>query len=424
MSRSRSFIAPKPQKQKTSIPFSELEEYQQIKKMRAVADALEIRNPYFRMHDQRAGATTVVEGKTFVNFGSYDYLGFNADKRVAKAALDAIDRYGMSSSASRLVGGERPVHLKLEQSLAQHYGVEDAVVFVSGHATNVSVIGELLNEKDLILHDSLVHNSVVVGAKLSGASRRSFMHNDLEALTQILQQSRSQYRRALIVVEGLFSMDGDTPDLPALVEIKERFGAWLMVDEAHSLGTLGITGQGISEHCSVHPKKIDIFMGTLSKTLAASGGYIAGSKALVELLKTHASSYVYSVGLSPPLAASANRALELLHDEPDRVARLQANSRLFLNQAREHGLDVGTGEGFAIAPVLVGDSLKAAKLCERLFERGYNVLPILYPAVPMQSARLRFFITSEHTSDQIKSAVLATREELARLNEENFAEPK
>lgn len=405
-----------------STAFADLPEFSKFRKIRAVADRLGIKNPFFRIHDGRAGAETRIGGEVRLNFASYDYLGFNSDARVSAAGHEAINRYGLSASASRLVAGERPIHLELESALAKHYGVEDAVVFVSGHATNVATIGELLTRDDLIVYDSLAHNSILVGAQLSGASRRSFPHNDLAALRHLLEENRDRYRNALIVVEGLYSMDGDVADLPSLIQLKDHFGAWLMVDEAHALGTIGRTGGGSVEHHGIDPTKVDIWMGTLSKTLASTGGYIAGSAPLVELLKAQASGFVYSVGLSPPLAAAATRSLALMQEEPDRVLRLHENGQCFFKLARELGLNTGLGQGLAVSPIIVGSSLKAAKLSERLDDRGFNVLPIVYPAVPMQSARLRYFLTSEHSKDQIEAVVTATSEELTRLNSERFGE--
>lgn len=400
--------------------FADLPAYQDLKKQSAAAELLGIENPFFRTHDGRAGASTQIAGRSLVNFGSYDYLGFNQHPAVAEAAQAAIEAFGTSVSASRLVAGERALHRQLERKIAALYAVEDAVVFVSGHATNVATLGELLGPKDLVVADALIHNSVLVGAELSGAARRSFPHNDLAALKDILATSRAQFENVLIVVEGLYSMDGDLPDLPALVEIKRQFGAWLMVDEAHALGVLGRYGRGTAEHFSLDPRSVDIWMGTLSKTLAACGGFIAGSTALVETLKCRASGFVYSVGMPAAMAAAALASLDLLEREPERVARLRGLSQHFLALAKAAGLDTGTAQGFAIIPVLVGDSLRAAKLANRLFERAFNVMPIVYPAVPMQSARLRFFLSSEHREAELAAAVAATQDELARLVAENF----
>jgi 8-amino-7-oxononanoate synthase len=379
--------------------------YEQMLLPKAAADRLGLRNPFFIVHDGVAGAVTRIEGRVYLNFSSYNYLGLCGLPAVNKAAREAIDRYGTSASASRLVAGERPIQRELEEALAELYGVEDCIVFVSGHATNVSTIATLFGPKDLVIHDSLIHNSVLEGIKLSGATRRSFPHNDTQALDAILTDIRGQFERALIVVEGHYSMDGDIPNLPALIDIKRRHGCFLMVDEAHALGVLGQTGRGSFEHFGIDPKDVDIWMGTLSKTLASCGGYIAGSRALVELLKYAAPGFVYSVGIAPPLAAASLAALKIMLKESERVARLQENSRLFLKLAREAGLDTGTSQGFAIVPVIAGSSLKAAKLSNAAYERGINVQPIVYPAVEEKAARLRFFLSCLHDVKQIETTI-------------------
>lgn len=384
--------------------------YEKMLVPKAAADRLGLRNPFFIAHDGVAGAVTRIEGREYINFSSYNYLGLSGHPAISKAAKDAIDRYGTSASASRLVAGERPIQRELEEALAELYEVEDCVVFVSGHATNVSTIGYLFGPKDLVIHDSLIHNSVLEGIKLAGSARRSFPHNDTAALDAILAEIRGQFERVLIVVEGHYSMDGDIPDLPALIDIKRRHGCFLMVDEAHALGVLGATGKGIREHYGVPGKDVDIWMGTLSKTLAGCGGYIAGERALVEHLKYAAPGFVYSVGIAPPLAAASLAALKLMLKEPERVTRLQENGRMFLRLARENGLDTGTSQGFAIVPAITGSSLKAAKLSNRLFERGINVQPIVYPAVEEKAARLRFFLSSLHTEGQIRQTIEVLKE--------------
>jgi 7-keto-8-aminopelargonate synthetase-like enzyme len=211
-------------------------------------------------------------------------------------------------------------------------------------------------------------------------------------------------------------MDGDVPDLPALIALKNRYDAWLMVDEAHGIGVLGPTGRGVHEHFGVDAREVDIWMGTLSKTLSGAGGYIAGSAALVEYLKCTAGSFVFSVGIPPAVAAAATKAIEVMHREPERVARLHHNGRFFLDTAHALGLNTGTGIGSAIAPVMVGDSLMAVMLAQKLFTRGINVLPIIYPAVPAKASRLRFFLTADHTEEQIRTALEATAEELPKLD--------
>jgi 8-amino-7-oxononanoate synthase len=389
--------------------------HQQLRILNEGAARLGIRNPYFRVHEGVAGATTVIEGETFVNYSSYNYLGLAGHPDVNAAAKAAIDRYGTSASASRLVSGERPIHRELERALAALHGVEDCVVFVSGHATNVSTIGHLFGPKDLVVHDALVHNSVLLGIQLSGARRLPFAHNDWEALDRLLAQSRLQYERVLIVLEGIYSMDGDFPDLPRFVDIKRRHRAFLMVDEAHSLGVLGPGGLGIQEHFQLHGADVDIWMGTLSKALAGCGGYIAGPPALIEHLKCAAPGFVYSVAMPPPMAATSLAALQVLRAEPWRPERLRERGRQFLELARARGVDTGLSAGMSVIPAITGSSLKAARLSEALYRRRINVQPILYPAVPEGSARLRFFVSSEHSEEQIGSTVEALAEELRRL---------
>jgi 8-amino-7-oxononanoate synthase len=386
--------------------------------MRDAGAALGIESPYFRQHDGVAGGRSSIGGRSYVNFASYNYCGLNGDPRVAAAAKAAIDRHGVSASASRLASGERPVHAALEAALAAHHGAEAALAFVSGHATNVTVIGQLLGPRDLLLHDRLIHNSVAEGARLSGARRIAFAHNDWEAAERELAAQRARHGRALVVIEGHYSMDGDLPDLGRFAALARRHDALLMVDEAHSLGVLGATGQGIAEQCGVDPGLVDIWMGTLSKTLSACGGYIAGRARLVDWLRHTAPGFVYSVGLAPPLAASALESLRLLAAEPWRVARLQANAGLFLRLARQAGFDTGGSAGLGIVPVILGSSLQAARLAAAAFEGGVNVQPILFPVVPEGAARLRFFLSAEHTAEDIERSIAmlaAARDGLAAL---------
>ncbi|MBX3566730.1 MAG: aminotransferase class I/II-fold pyridoxal phosphate-dependent enzyme [Rhizobiaceae bacterium] len=402
------------------VSFADLPEHHQIVTQASAGDQLGIDNPFFRSHAGSAGATTMVGNRELANFASYDYLGMNRHAEVRQAAVQAVERYGISASASRVVAGERPVHGELEEALASFYGVEAAVVFVSGYLTNVTAIASLIGPQDIVIHDEFIHNSALTGAKLSGAHRRFFKHNDMEDLDRVLHSVAGRHRRALVIVEGVYSMDGDVADLPRLLDLRSRHGFWLMVDEAHSLGVLGRTGRGTAEHFGCRATDVDIWMGTLSKTTASCGGYIAGSKALVSILKAQAGGFVYSVGLAPALAASAAKSLEIIARDPDRVERMRANGRYFHDAARRHGLDTGLSIGASVTPVIVGDSIRAAQLSNDLQDAGINVMPIIHPAVPEGQARLRFFITSEHTSDQLDFAVAQTAEKLQSLVDRNF----
>jgi 8-amino-7-oxononanoate synthase len=388
---------------------------QELQRIRDAGRILGIDNPFFRPHDGIAGAETSIEGRMLLNMVSYNYLGLNGDARVHAAAEAALRRYGCSVSASRLVSGERPVHRELESALAEWHATEDCLALVSGHATNVTAIGHLVGAGDAIVHDALAHNSVLQGAMLSGAQRVPFPHNDVAALDRALASLRPRAKRVLVVVEGHYSMDGDVPDLPALVEVVQRNGAWLMVDEAHSVGVLGATGRGVAEHFGIDPAGVDIWMGTLSKTLCGCGGYIAGSRDLVEYLRCSAPGFVYSVGMPPPVAAAAIAALGIMRAEPWRVERLHENAALFLREAQAAGLNTGASIGAAIVPVILGSSIKAARVADLLFRRGINAQPILHPAVPERSARLRFFLSSLHGPAQIRTAVAETARAVAEV---------
>ncbi|MEN9727113.1 MAG: hypothetical protein RL434_1479 [Pseudomonadota bacterium] len=388
--------------------------YQQVSLLRAGASHYAVDDPYFKVHDGTAGATSIVAGKTCLNFSSYNYLGLCGHPHVNAAANEAIERYGTSVSASRLVSGERPVHRQLEQALAEAYEVDAALTFVSGHATNVTVIGHLLGPRDLVLHDEFIHNSSLQGMLLSGARRLSFPHNDWQTLDQILREQRRRHERVLVVVEGLYSMDGDFPDLPRFIEVKQRHRVWLMVDEAHSFGVMGETGLGIRQHFGLAGRDVDIWMGTLSKALAACGGYIAGESALIDNLRYLAPGFLYSVGMPPPVAAAAHAALKLLRAEPERVRRLHENGARFQALARSAGLDTGTSAGLSVVPIITGSSVRAVRLSAALYEQSINVQPILYPAVPEQAARLRFFLSSEHTAPQLEQAVDTLSEAMSK----------
>jgi len=395
--------------------FSSLPEYEQLKIQKAAGELAGIQNPFYRLHDVRAADTTSIDGRVLINFSSYDYLGLNGHPEVVGAAKKSIDVYGTSCSASRLTAGERPVHRELERALAALHGTQDAISFVSGHATNVSLIGGLMGPEDLIITDTLIHNSVIEGAKLSGAKKVLCPHGDLEAIERALRLNRARHRRTLIVVEGLYSMDGDVPHLPSLIKLKRRYHAWLMVDEAHSIGVLGTRGRGLAEEQEVDPREVDIWMGTLSKALASAGGYVAGSKPLIEMLKYTSPGFVYSVGSPPAAAAAALAAISVMEREGWRLKKLRENGQYFLAGAKARGLDIGTSIGASVIPIIVGSSPAAVILSHRLQDRGYNVVPIIFPGVAENQARLRIFLTSRHSFEQIDGVLNALAMELPEV---------
>jgi 8-amino-7-oxononanoate synthase len=413
--------ADKPSHEKRDIQpadyqFAEMPEYKRLQQQATLLSFTGIPNPYFTRHEGITNDRTVIDGRELISWSSYNYLGMSGDPAVSEAAREAITRFGTSVSASRLVSGEKTIHRELEEGIANFLGVDDAIVFVGGHSTNETTIGHLFGPGDLILHDALSHNSIMQGAILSGARRRGFDHNDWEQLDSILKEIRHEYRRVLVVIEGVYSMDGDYPDLPKFVEVKQRHKTFLMVDEAHSIGTMGAHGRGISEHFGVDARDGDIWMGTLSKSFGTCGGYIAGCRELIEYLKYTAPGFVYSVGLSPPNCAAALASLRILQSEPERVAKVQANSKLFLKLAKEKGLNTGFSNNTPVVPVIIGNSLNALRLSRALFDDGINVQPILYPAVEERAARLRFFITSMHTDAQIQLTVDAVAKHLREID--------
>jgi 8-amino-7-oxononanoate synthase len=362
-------------------------------------------NPFFLVNQNVSHSLATIDGRQVVSFASFDYLGMASDPRVMQAAKDAIDQFGTSASASRLVGGDNTLLRELDEELARFLGTEQALVLPSGYGTNASLLGHLFGPDDLILYDELAHNSMVQGTLLSGAQRRAFPHNDWEFLDGLLRDLREKHRRVVVAIEGLYSMDGDYPDLPQFVEVKKRHKALLYVDEAHSVGVLGAGGRGICEHFGVDPNEGDIWMGTISKALGSGGGFVAGRSGLIEYLKYTTPALVFATAPSPANTASALTALRVLQDEPHRVAQLRDRSRLFLELAQDAGLNTGTSNEMPIIPIILGDSLRCIEVSAALLRRGVNARPILYPAVSENAARIRFFINADHTEEQIRQTV-------------------
>ncbi|MEV6820014.1 aminotransferase class I/II-fold pyridoxal phosphate-dependent enzyme [Nocardiopsis dassonvillei] len=366
--------------------------------------------PYFAAYRGIAANTISVGARTFVNYSSYNYLGTNGHPRIRKAVDDAVAEHGTSVSASRLIGGEIGLHGELERTIADFIGVDDALVQVGGHSTNVNILGNLFGEDDLILHDSLAHNSLIQGALLSDAKRKPFKHNDMENLEQELARLRPRFRNVVIVVEGVYSMDGDLCPLPELLRIKEHHDAFLMIDEAHSIGTVGRAGRGVASHFGVDPRRVDIHMGTLSKAFNSCGGYIAGSRGFVEYLRYNLPGFVFSVGMTPANTAAALESIRLCQENPHWIDELHGISQRFLGTLRDMGLDTGKSGGTPVVPLITGDSALALRFSEQLHVSGINVAPILHPAVREDEARLRFFLSRLHTEEDLEVTFKALNE--------------
>jgi 8-amino-7-oxononanoate synthase len=402
-----------------SNDFSLFPEYIELKEK---LDFLEKTNlsHFFDEHESIVDNITYIQGKRFINFASYNYIGASGHPEVIEAAQEATKKYGTSASASRIVSGTKPIHVQLERGIADFLGTDDAITFTAGHQTNESVIGHLMDQNDMILYDALIHNSSYEGAVLSGARRRPFPHNDFEAAEWILKEHRGAYRRVLIVLEGVYSMDGDYPNLPAFIELRNKYKTLLMIDEAHSIGVLGKTGRGIGEFFGVDRKDVDLWMSTLSKTLGSCGGYIAGQQELIDYLKYTTPAFMFSAAMSPPVAAAALASLKLLEREPQRCEQIRANSRFFKKTAEELGLDTGLATESGVVTVVIGNSVKCLKLSKYLFDHGINANPILHPAVEEKSARIRFFLVCSHTEKEMRRALELTAEGLAIIEKEDI----
>ncbi len=361
-------------------------------------------HPYFMPVD-RLEAMYQSKPHGFVNLAHYDYLGLGKHPKVRAAAVEAINTYGPGAGASRLVGGERLAHKTFERNLADFLGVGDVLSMISGYLTNLSLINHMMFPRDLVLIDSLAHNSIVVGAHSGRFQCQTFEHNDLDDLESKLAAARNDYRNVLIVVEGLYSMDGDIPDLARLVEIKNRHQAWLLVDEAHSYGVLGKTGRGACEHFGIPPSEIELSVGTLSKSFVSSGGFVCASENVISMLRFSLPGFVYSVGLAPATVASANAALDVLRAEPDRVARLKAKSKLFLDAARAAGLNTGDSIGQAVVPLLFDTPMQTMNVSQYMLEHGIYAPPIVQIGVPKDQPRIRFFFSADHRDEDILRAV-------------------
>ena len=362
-------------------------------------------NPYFVAHDSPLLDKSFVDNQWMLDFGSYNYVGMSGREEVKAAAKAAIDKYGTSASGSRLLAGEKTLHKELEAAIAEWKHTETSLVLVGGHSTNVTCVGNFCGKGDLIVYDAIAHNSIEQGCRLSQATAKPFPHNDVAALESILRNLRHKFAKVLIVIEGAYSMDGDIAPVPEIVKLKKKYGCFLMVDEAHSACVIGETGGGVDEYFGLAPDDIDIKYGTLSKGLGTCGGYLAGSHAIIDYMRYNLPGFVFSVGISPALAAASLEAIRLLQKDHTIVQRLHRNIKCFYEEAHKRNLNTCLAGETAILPILVGRDEDAWELSNRLRKKGVIVPPAVYPAVPKNKARLRFCVISEHQPDEIVEAL-------------------
>ncbi|MDX9991304.1 MAG: aminotransferase class I/II-fold pyridoxal phosphate-dependent enzyme [Anaerolineales bacterium] len=354
------------------------------------------------IEEMRGGARVLVNGRDMSMYASYSYLGLIGHPRINEAAKRAIDKFGTGTHGVRTLAGSLTIHRELEETIADFKHTEDAVTFTSGYATNLTTISTLMGRGDFVISDKLNHASIVDGCMMSGAEFRRFRHNDMADLEKRLQQIPEGVTK-MVVADSVFSMDGDIIDLPRMVELCRKYGAYLMMDEAHSVGVLGATGRGIEEHFNM-VGAIDIKMGTLSKTIPSVGGYVAGKKELIDYLRHASRAYIFSAALPPGQAAAANESFKVILDEPWRMEKLWKNTHQFIDGLKAMGFDTMLTET-AIVPVLCGTDERAFALTQACQRQDVFVLPVVSPAVPEGLARLRATVTAAHETDEIQYAM-------------------
>ncbi|HHY32806.1 MAG TPA: glycine C-acetyltransferase [Firmicutes bacterium] len=350
--------------------------------------------------EQRAKA--VFDGRTVVNLSSNNYLGLATHPKLREAAKKAIDELGVGSGAVRTIAGTMELHVELERKLAEFKKTEAALVFQSGFTANAGTVSCILGREDVIISDQLNHASIIDGARLSRAEIKVFPHRDVDAMRKLLEESRGA-RRVLVITDGVFSMDGDIAPLPDIVRVAKEYGAITMVDDAHASGVLGANGRGTVDHFGLHGQ-VDIQVGTLSKAIGCLGGYVAGSRALIEYLLQRGRPILFSTSHPPAVTAVALAALDILLNEPELIERLWENARFFKKGLQDLGFNTGISET-PITPVIVGDGPLAMKLSDRLFEEGVFAQGIAYPTVPVGAARVRTIVTAEHTKEDLSFAL-------------------
>lgn len=382
----------------------------QLAHLTSQLDDLRARGTYFhlRVLDDEQGAVCHYDGREVINLASNNYLGLCSHPKLREAAIAATRKYGAGSGAVRTIAGTMRIHIELEEKIAAFKGVEACVVFQSGFTANAGTVSSILGKEDFILSDELNHASIIDGARLSRAKIKVFRHKDVAHCEELLREIEDEPGRKLVITDGVFSMDGDIGPVAALCDVCDRFGAIMMVDDAHASGVLGRNGRGSVDHFGC-TQRVDVQVGTLSKAIGALGGYVCGSRDLIDYLYHRARPFLFSTSHPPSVAASCMAAFDLLEAEPERIERLWANTHYFQAQLRAAGFDVGGNSTPAsetpITPILIGDGRKTMEFSRALFERGVMATGIAFPTVPEGKARIRCIMTSEHSRDQIDRAL-------------------
>ena len=382
----------------------------QLAHLTAQLDDLRARGTYFhlRVLDDQQAPVCHYDGREVINLASNNYLGLCNDPRLREAAIAATKKYGVGSGAVRTIAGTMKIHMELEEKIAAFKGVEACVVFQSGFAANAGTVSAILGKEDFILSDELNHASIIDGARLSRAKVKVFRHKDVAHCEELLKEVQNEPGRKLVITDGVFSMDGDIGPVAALCDLCDKYGAIMMVDDAHASGVLGRNGRGSVDHfhCT---QRVDVQVGTLSKAIGALGGYVCGSRDLIDYLYHRARPFLFSTSHPPSVAASCIAAFEILEQEPERIERLWSNTRYFQRQLKSAGFDIGGNTTPAsetpITPIIIGDGRKTMDFSRALFNAGVMATGIAFPTVPEGKARIRCIMTSEHTHGQIDTAL-------------------
>ncbi len=382
----------------------------QLSHLTAVLDDLKQRGTFFRLRELEdvQGPVCTYDGKQVINLASNNYLGLCNHPKLEEAAIQAIKDHGVGSGAVRTIAGTMRIHMELEEKIARFKNVEACVVFQSGFTANAGTVGSILGKDDFILSDELNHASIIDGARLSKARIKVFRHKDVTHCEELLQEIENEPGKKLIITDGVFSMDGDIGPVGELAELAEKYGAIMMVDDAHASGVLGRNGRGSVDHFNAHGK-VDVQVGTLSKAIGALGGYVCGSRDLIDFLYHRARPFLFSTSHPPSVAATCIAAFDILENEPERIQRLWDNTAYFKQQLEAAGFDIGgrttPASETPIIPIILGDGRKTMEYSRQLFAKGVMATGIAFPTVPEGKARVRLIMTSEHTREQLDRAL-------------------